>query len=250
MAYNWVDPTVLQEFDGGYKLLYLHDAADLAILGTAQNHCAGTHWVWAVEEKIWYFFTVIDKDGKPHSTVHAKQLKWLNKPHPRDSFPSAPVKVTYWDNAGDKYPTLATCKAAFEKAGREYEPGKWKAMEYGSTAYDGGAARVAAKPYTFDQIYYPNPEGKPEGVSDDIWAEYHKARKVMADEWTKNQVDINLQGRVFKFDRKELIVLSFTNSGQNPVGGGSYKGMFAQWLRDEDAKRSAAKKEAKKLVAV
>lgn len=163
MAYNWVDPKVLQEFDGGYKLLYLHDAADLAILGTAQNHCAGTHWVWAVEEKIWYFFTVIDKDGKPHSTVHAKQLKWLNKAHPRDSFPVAPVNVTYWDNAGGKYPTLATCKAAFEKAGREYEPGKWKAMEYGSTAYDGGAARVAAKAVHLRSNLLPEPRRKARG---------------------------------------------------------------------------------------
>lgn len=87
--FHWTDLKVVHEFtDGpykGYGVAYVDHPDDLAALGKTMGHCAGTHFVWACEEKIWSFFTVVTlADMQPHTTLHAKQLKWVGVPHPRD----------------------------------------------------------------------------------------------------------------------------------------------------------------------
>lgn len=91
--FKWTDLNIVHEFadDSPYKghaVAYVDHPDDLAALGKTMGHCAGTHFVWACEERIWAFFTIITtNDMQPHTTLHAKQLKWVGKPHPRDTAP-------------------------------------------------------------------------------------------------------------------------------------------------------------------
>jgi hypothetical protein len=92
--FKWTDLKIVHEFadDSPYKghaVAYVDHPDDLGALGKAMGHCAGTHFVWACEERIWGFFTIITtKDKQPHTTLHAKQLKWVGKNHPRDTAPN------------------------------------------------------------------------------------------------------------------------------------------------------------------
>lgn len=90
-TFEWTDLKIVHEFgeDSPYKghaVAYVDHPDDLARLGKTMGHCAGTHFVWACEERIWAFFTIITTaDMQPHTTLHAKQLKWVGKRHPRDT---------------------------------------------------------------------------------------------------------------------------------------------------------------------
>lgn len=287
--FEWVDVQKVQEYEDGWYLGYLGDPADLATLGRLMGHCSGTHFVWACEEKIWYFFALFDKDGVPHGTLHAKEKKWMGKAHPRDSKPPVPRaggrggircvtcngygkeyanglykrctkcqgtgRVSDPNNdpgftidlsraSGGIYPSFADVKAAFEKAGQQYEAGKYCAIQYNSQTYEGGAqGDYYGNQRDFEYKYGAIIPNKPEGVSDDLWNEYVKTFKALKDEYNKNNGFIKIAGRVFKFDGKELIVLSWADKNQYGEGKQSYRKMIAEFLNNH-TKSNRAKKEA------
>lgn len=248
LAVKWKAPHVLHEFDGGYQLIYVDHPDDLATLGTIQGHCAGTHFVWACEERIWYFFTVVDKNGVPHNTVHAKQMKWVNKIHPRDNKPRPPLQLSHSydrDTGRLVYPTLKSCTAAYKKASLEYKPGEWCALQYDSRAYDSQYQGAPRKVGFEERWGKDRVQACPAGVSKETWDTFAIARKAMHDEWSESANSAIVSGRTFKFDNKELVVLSHSGKGQHD-GGQAYASMFAQWLKDENARASAAKKAARK----
>lgn len=292
--FEWVDVKRVQEYEDGWYLGYLDHPTDLATLGRLMGHCSGTHFVWACEERIWYFFALFDKDGVPHGTLHAKEKKWLGKDHPRDKQPPIPqknprgIKCPNCNGWGEEYkngrykrctkcgasgflpapddanviepirasaggyPSFEDVKAAFEKAGLQYESGKYCALQYNSRTYEGGAqGDYYGGARDFDRLYpdvFRN-TGKPEGVEDALWAEYTKLFKKLRDEYNKNNGFIKIAGRVFKFDGKELIVLSWADKDQYGEGKQAYRKLIAEFLNDHTKSKRVTKTQTEQEVA-
>ena len=84
--FTWVDPQVLYEPPEypGWRLVRLVHPDDINTWGTAMGHCGPHHVKWITEEQIWHFFTILDDNDVPHGTIHAKDKRWVNVPHPED----------------------------------------------------------------------------------------------------------------------------------------------------------------------
>lgn len=228
VEHEWKDVQRLHEWDDGWYLGYVSDPDDCATLGYLMGHCAGVHWVWTVEEKIWYFFALFDPDGIPHSTIHAKQASWIKKPHPRDTAEAMPIHVP---PSRGNYPSLADVKRCFAENGLEYEAGKYKPIRYESTTYD---YALSERDYDPDSFVYQYGRArcvdtKPADVDAAVWATYVKAAKAVEDNYKKNRGVIKLVGRRFKFDGKWLILLSASNKSQQGANGTHGK-RIAEWL--------------------
>lgn len=260
--FEWEAAKVIYEFPEGHTLaghtvVYLDNPNDTAQLGKLMGHCAGTHFIWTAEEKVWYFFAMLGPNGQPHVTIHAKQTKWLNKRHPRDEAESMPIREgggtvcleckgyggrtpggENWypgereatrceacDGSGigpppkgfvaasaAGYPTFQDVLNAFESLGQQYEAGKYKPLRFTSNTYDrlmhngGGIVTFAYQ--------YGGPIAKPKFGSTEAYNAYVKAYKALADEYDKEVGAVKIEGRPFKFDGKQLTVLSFTGKGQ------------------------------------
>lgn len=280
--FEWVDVQKVQEFDDGWYVGYVNHHKDLATLGYLMGHCSGTHYVWACEEKIWYFFGLFDKDGVPHGTLHAKEKKWLDKEHPRDTAKVIPQQQAYcnrcngggyepgqpWGGTrcktckgsgfepvkpGDKvvnvvkkglYATYEEVLAAFKAAGLEYTPGEYRPLSYNSRTYDSGAkGDYEGGRQSFDYRYGNQIPEKPDGVSDEVWAQYTKVYKSLKDEYNKNNGFIKIAGRVFKFDSKDLIVLSFSDKNQYGEGKNEYRRKIAEFLNNHTKSKRIKKEE-------
>lgn len=270
---QWVDVKRVYEYDNGWYIGYIDDPTDLATLGRLMGHCSGTHFVWACEERIWYFFALFDKDDVPHGTLHAKQTKWIGKDHPRDKKPPIPTQQQQdrckdcfgrgYKYERDHYTDCPTCKAtgvnpnapkgaigavkasaggyatfedlkeAFAKAGLEYEPGKYRALYFNSRTYEEGrnGDRGPNGRENFEYQYGGDVFGghKPPGISDETWAEYTKVFKALKDEYNKNNGFIKIAGRTFKFDRKDLVVLSFSDKSHQ-TSRSEYRKQIAEFL--------------------
>ena len=209
---DWVDPVVVGEFAGDHKLLYLPHPDDLALLGSLMHHCSGTHFIWASEEKIWYFFAVVDKNNVPIATLHTKEEKWLNKSHPRDNGKGVPPIVSVSRSGG--YPIRKDYVEAFKKAGLKYEPGIYKPLNYASTTYDYGTGNGYDDARTFStQFRNPIPR-KPDGVSTELFNNFVHCWKAMEDHYNKTVGVVKISGRTFWFDGKKQIVLSLSGGAQ------------------------------------
>jgi hypothetical protein len=228
--YEWHDVKRIKEWDDGWYLGYVDHPEDTATLGTLMGHCAGAHYVWTHEERIWYFFAIFDPDGVPHSTIHAKQASWMDKVHPRDNSDEIPLEAQTWNI---NYPTLSIVTECFKKAGLEYEPGKYKPARYTSCTYDflisGRGYRDDAD--SFEYQYSPACvlNSRPKDVDEGVWAAYVKAAKAVEDNFAKNRGAIQVVGRRFKFDGKWLILLSASNKSQSGANGTNGK-RIAEWL--------------------
>jgi len=232
---EWKDVERIYEFADGWYIGYVKDPADQATLGRLQGHCSGTHFVWTVEEKIWYFFVLFDQDDFPRSTIHAKQASWMKKSHPRDKCPPMPSSI------GDRhrwgYPSLEDIKKSFKDEGLKYEPGKYCALTYDSRAYDSGLD------YDYDDDCFEYQYGRPvvnggkcpQNVDPEIWNAYVKAGKAVEDNYRKNTGNVKVVGRRFKFDGKWLIILSASNKSQQNVHGNAGK-LIAEWLNSANRK--------------
>lgn len=286
--FEWVDVQKVTEFDDGWYIGYLGHHKDLATLGRLMGHCSGTHFVWACEEKIWYFFALFDKDGVPHGTLHAKEKKWMGKPHPRDSKPDIPrpgrggircvpcngygevykngrysrckdctgtgrqpdpalgnTVIDVRAAGGGMYPSFEDVLKAFEKAGKEYVPGEFRALQYNSQTYEQGAqGDYYNNQRDFEYRYGAIIPQKPEGVSDELWKEYVKTFKALKDEYNKNNGFIKIAGRVFKFDGKDLIVLSWADKDQYGEGKQAYRKLVAEFLNQHTKSKRVAKEVA------
>lgn len=286
--FEWVDVQKVTEFDDGWYIGYLGHHKDLATLGKLMGHCSGTHFVWACEEKIWYFFALFDKDGVPHGTLHAKEKKWMGKAHPRDSKPDIPrpgrggIRCTPCKGYGEEYkngrysrcktcngtgrqpdpalgnmvidvraagggmyPSFEDVLKAFEKAGKEYVPGEFRALQYNSQTYEQGAqGDYYNNQRDFEYRYGAIIPQKPEGVSDELWKEYVKTFKALKDEYNKNNGFIKIAGRVFKFDGKDLIVLSWADKDQYGEGKQAYRKLVAEFLNQHTKSKRVAKEVA------
>jgi hypothetical protein len=228
VKHEWHDVTRLKEWDDGWYLGYVHDPRDTATLGKLMGHCSGSHWVWTVEERIWYFFALFDPDGIPHSTIHAKQASWLKKEHPRDTAEEMPDEVKTWNV---QYPSLEMVKECFVKAGLQYEAGKYRPPRYTSCTYD---FQVSEQDYDTDSFNYRYGRArcvdtKPADVDAEAWTAYVKAAKAVEDSYRKNRGIIKLVGRKFKFDGKWLILLSASNKSQQGANG-SHGKRIAEWI--------------------
>ncbi|HEY6020307.1 MAG TPA: hypothetical protein VIY48_10495 [Candidatus Paceibacterota bacterium] len=238
---------------GKYKDYYIGrvvDPDDCAQFGKTMGHCAGTHFIWVNEEQIWYFFGLFSPDGIPHVTVHAKQKKWLNKPHPRDTAKELPRDPKYRGYGGipasdGGYPSFKDVLAHCAKIGVEYVPGEFRPVQYLSRTYDSGATNG----YYNEERNWANMYGgyvirrKPTELSQESWDAYQKVIKVMATEYDKAVgKPIKLSGRTFKFDGKELIILSCTPKGGWDVSA-EYKAIVNDWLIDLNKRKKAEKEE-------
>lgn len=244
---GWTDAKVVGEFEEGHKLLYLPHPYDLALLGKTMGHCSGTHFVWASELKIWYFFAIVDAKGVPLGTLHCKDVKWIGKAHPLDAevrkqasvgmpprffFGNYPEKVyktkAYLRRNEGYYVTFATVEAAFKEAGLEYEPGKYAPPNgLSSHAYDNPRGYKERDLLGWDGVYFQPIPRRPAEVSEALFAEYQRCWKAMKDEYDKNIGNFAVVGRRFKFDAKTLIILSFSNKSQYNMAG-----RYRFWLRD------------------
>lgn len=292
--FKWADLKLVHEFDDaspykGHAVAYIDHPDDLAALGKTMGHCAGTHFIWACEEKIWYFFTVVTlADMQPHVTLHAKQLKWLGKSHPRDTAPSPYVnngqtctkcrgykglrgdgRHYYIGYAGVKkcdhcngtgyepaktegkekpvprprasaggYPTFKDVVAAFESVGRKYEAGKWGPHQFNSRTYE--IPRNYKEPIAnFDSLYAYNViNQRPDGVDDTTWDQYRKALASMKAQYDKRAGAVQIVGRAFKFDGKELYSLSFSGRGDSYLNNNTeYRGMMHEFFIECNKKK-------------
>jgi hypothetical protein len=227
--YEWHDVKRVKEWDDGWYIGYVDNPEDTATLGSLMGHCAGAHYVWTHEERIWYFFALFDPSGVPHSTLHAKQASWMNKEHPRDNGEEIPLAAQTWNVT---YPTLTVVMECFKKAGLEYKTGKYKPARYTSCTYDfllqdrdyHDADTFA---YQIGQAQCVNT--RPKDVDENVWAAYVKAAKAVEDNFAKNRGAIRVVGRRFKFDGKWLILLSASNKSQLGADG-SHGKRIAEWL--------------------
>lgn len=224
-AVEWKSPIVAGEFADDWKLLYLHTPDDLAILGRAMGHCSGTHFVWACEERIWYFFALVDGKGVPHGTLHTKEEKWLGKAHPRDALPRIPFQPLRNDQYGG-YPTYQEFVLGAKAAKLKYEPGKWCAYQFNSQSYENGMH----DPYYEGgwQYYNPMPQ-RPDGVPDGMYQEFVRCWKAMEDHWNKEHGHVKISGRTFYYDGKKQVVLSFSGGGQGKATP-TQRRMIFDWL--------------------
>lgn len=228
VEHEWHDVTRVREWDDGWYLGYVHDHRDLATLGRLMGHCSGCHFVWAVEERIWYFFALFDPDGIPHSTIHAKQASWIDKRHPRDDAEEIPEKARTWSDI--TYPSLETVVECFAAAGLKYEPGRYKAPRYQSDTYDSYRHDDHDRDsfaYQYGRAQCVNT--KPADVDEEAWTAYVKSAKAVEDSYNKNRGNIKVVNRRFKFDGKWLIVLSASNKSQESANG-SHGKRIAEWL--------------------
>lgn len=295
-SFSWTDLKLVHEFgdDSPYKghaVAYIDHPDDLAALGKTMGHCAGTHFIWACEEKIWYFFTVVTLDNmRPHVTLHAKDTKWVGKNHPRDKaeYPYAkhggsvchacrgyggiqkrdgrPYYLGYPDvvkcktckgtghipaegqipfpkSSDGYYPSYKDVCAAFESVGKKYEAGKYAPLEYNSRTYE------IPKNYR-EQL--PNFEGrygrlmlqqKPEGIEAATWKEYQQVVAAMKAQYDKGNGAVQIVGRTFKFDNKNLVVLSLSGKGDYysaENGQTKYRGMMHEFFVASSSKKKEA----------
>jgi hypothetical protein len=242
--YQWKDiDTVYEIKEGqhkGWSVAYIKDAADLAYLGYVMGHCAGTHWVWACEEKTWYFFALLDPKGLPKDTVHCKWEKWVGKTHPRDPLgrgydqaggmelppdvETALKEIRYNRNAGlygsGGYTTFPQVEAAFKACNKEYEPGKYKATFLNSTY--GGGYKDRLDDNSWDRNYGPYQlHRQPPGIDPDVWDQYTKLMQKMKAEYDKKNANVQVGGRVFTFDTKKIVVVSYNQT---------YRTVYGDWL--------------------
>lgn len=238
---TWVNVERIHEFDDGWYVGYCGDPADTATLGKLMGHCAGTHYVWTYEEKIWYFFALFDPSDVPRTTIHAKQASWINKPHPRDNSEPFPEGVDPY-RGGGIYPTLEHVESCFAKAGLKYEPGKYCVPNrYNSRTYDYaledaryGGGNIDAFAYRYGPAR--TCENRPDNVDAAVWDAYVKAAKAVEDNHDKNVGAVKVVGRRFKFDGKWLILLSSTNKSQMGAEGAPGK-RVAEWLNSLGKKK-------------
>ena len=229
VEHTWKNVTRVKEWEDGWYLGYVDDPDDLETLGNLMGHCSGCHYIWACEERIWYFFALFDPEGIPHSTIHAKQATWLNKRHPRDDSEEFPHEVRTWNV---QYPSLRHVRDCFKAAGLKYEPGRYKPAHYESCTYD----YSVKDPYNDNRETFAYRYGqarcvdtKPQEVDEEVWAVYVKAAKAVEDNYKKNCGSIKVVGRKFKFDGKWLILLSNSDKAQLSAGG-SHGKRVAEWL--------------------
>lgn len=300
--FEWTDIKRVHEITEGdlkgYAVAYIDHPDDLARLGKTMGHCAGTHFVWACEEKIWYFFTIIGPNGQPHITLHTKQLKWLGKDHPRDAAPypyqggyrekqcpecrgyggkyevgngigyygdpdvvqcdfcngsgyytpqqekGEDVPVPQPKSSAGGYPTYKDVCAAFESVGRKYEAGKWAPLSFNSRTYE--IARNYKEPLKNFDAYYGRYiiKNKPADVDKATWDAYQKACQSMKAEFDKNCGAVQIVGRTFKFDGKELYVLSLSGKGDAFVTGlTKYRRALHEFFVESSKRKAATKKE-------
>lgn len=233
---DWTEPVVVGEFDKGHKLLYLPHPDDLALLGKLMHHCSGTHFIWACEEKIWYFFALVDAKGVPIATLHTKEEKWLGKAHPRDSFPRPNIQIRA--SAGH-YPTFSDYVAGFKASGQKYEPGKWSPLTYSSRTYDINRDSGDYNSRDFNSQYGHNRlPRRPDGIPEELFNEYMRCWKAMQDHYDKTAGVVKIQGRTFYFDGKKQIVLSMSGGAGAAVNSEPRKMVF-EWLNQHQKKGGA-----------
>ena len=171
-AGDWKSPVVAGEFDDGYKLLYLHTPEDIATLGRIMGHCSGTHFVWACEERIWYFFALVDSKGVPKGTLHTKEEQWFGKNHPRDKLPKIPFQPLRNATYGG-YPTYMDFVLGAKAVSLKYEPGKWCAYQFNSRTYDFDVRNAIDYDAQGWRHFNPLPN-KPDGIPDELFQEYNR----------------------------------------------------------------------------
>lgn len=198
----WKDPEVVHTFDDGWSIIYVRTKEDLTTLGNLQHHCAGSQWVWAIEEKVYYFFALVDPDGNPHSTIHAKQASWIGKKHPRDGEPGTGLIPR-----ADAYDYSVT---------RGVEP-----------EVDSFEGRY--------HCYLPNRGNIPNGVDKDVWDTFVKSHKALSDNYRKNVGGIKIVGRRVKFDGKYIVVLSASGTYQSY--GDEHRKRIGEFLNALNAKK-------------
>jgi hypothetical protein len=231
---DWFAPITVGEFDTGHKLLYLPHHKDQALLGKLMYHCSGTHYVWAEEERLWYFFALVDGKGVPKGTLHTKEEKWVRKVHPADSS-RKPLPVVVRSSSGG-YATKEDVLKAFEAAGREYEPVYQPVSGFNSRAYDTGAGYDGGK--TFENRYPLYIAQRPDGVSSEEYNEFVRCYKAMADSWNKKHGSVRIAGRSFYFDGKKQLVLSFSGGAQVDMKTEGRQMIF-EWLNAHQRKDKA-----------
>jgi len=236
---DWFAPIVVGEFEENHKLLYLPHHKDQALLGKLMHHCSGTHYVWAEEERIWYFFALVDSRGVPRGTLHTKEEKWLNKAHPADSSREfIPIPVPKLEKSGT-YATKEDVLKAFKKAGKEYKPIYKPVAGFHSRSYDINPNFASDYDQPAFERRYPNYiQVKPDGVSSEEYNEYLRCYKIMADNWNKKHGAVKIAGRVFYFDGKKQIVLSFSGGAQGDTKLSRQKMIF-EWLNAHQRKDKA-----------
>lgn len=176
---------VAHEYEDGWRILYLDTVDDLVTLGNLMHHCSGslTHTRYACHDsgdnKIVYFFVLVDEKGTPHSTIHAKQATWVNKPHP------------------------GGCTTAYDV---------YVSPQYRERPSDTSFEVIYRCPL-------PNQGNIPKGVDQEVWDNFVKAHKAMSDNHRKNVGNVKVVGRRIKFDGKYLIILSASGSYQSDVSG-------------------------------
>lgn len=233
---DWFDPITVGEFDNEHKLLYLHHHKDQALLGKLMHHCSGTHYVWAEEERIWYFFALVDGKGVPKGTLHTKEEKWLGKSHPADTSRKAlPVGVR---SSGGTYATKEDVLKAFEAAGLKYDPVYRPVTAFNSRTYDINANSRDYDSNTFESRYPMHINNRPDGVGAEEYNEFVRCYKVMADNWNKTHGAVKITGRTFYFDGKKQIVLSFSGGAQTAMKTDGRRMIF-EWLNAHQRKDKA-----------
>jgi len=216
----WKDPVVLHEFPDSWKILRLIEPEDLKQLGDIQQHCSAAHTFWVKDNPITYFFVLVDEVGVPKLTLHAKQLKWFCKRHPKHaksprynggSYGGYTITDCYYDYHGiigpgrgydDEFYNL---EYEYMKAKDRYEHIKQRALERG-------------------------PLGPKNPLKPDVdAANKHKNTCKAAMEKYDPKKTI-MPGDYFMFEDEEVLVLSTTSRGMDNTGKGAER--FVEWLGD------------------
>jgi hypothetical protein len=135
--------------------------------------------------------------------------------------------------------TPLTIAQAFKDAGKEYVEGEWGTHSFESTAYD--TVFDYGDTTSWDKCYTAIPK-KPDFVTDEQWEAYTKNWKAMKDIYDKQVGNVKIGGRVFKFDSKELLVLSYQSRGDGyrtgNTGGVRYRAAFGEFLIECNKKKA------------
>ena len=140
--FEWNSSSTLYEVPTGSfkgaRIVDMDDPEDLAQLGQIQGHCAGTHWRLVCEERLWKFLVLVEANGYPSVTMHAKKINVTGKLKGTEVPLPADVKLAI--KRKGYYTTLPELKEAFKTCGKEYEPHKY-ALDFDFHAYGspGGA---------------------------------------------------------------------------------------------------------------
>lgn len=202
----WEAAESVYEYDDGWKILAVTTQKDLSTLGNLMGHCAGHHFGW-VQDKVFYLFTLVDKQGNPRGTILAKTASWINKIHPND-------KLTGFDYAGADRRT------------------------YASTTYDHFATRDDRQNQAFKRMYHCSfPTNKPASITPNTWNAFLQAFKAVQDEHLKTIGDIRLVGRRIKWDGRYVIVLEASGGGQGDIT--KYRQRIGEWLNSLGKKKGA-----------